>query len=351
MPEDERRNGADHGEATGTGEGEAAGTGDGQAAGTGDSGESATTSPTRRSDWTKRTEIGVAVLAGLSTLFAAVAAVVTLQVQARQGRNEVDVTLQGQITDRFNAAVGNLGDRADEVRLGGIFALRRIMEDSSRDQPAVVDVLSAYVRTHAPAAGGGKAKRDAAGRPAPDVRAAFETLAERDPDHDKSARVDLRDTYLRYIGVRQNASGPDGTGPKLANANLSGAVLSDAQLSRTRLSGTYLVGTRLEDADLRGADLREADLRGAKLSGADLKGADLRGARLRAEDAAEGDDKSSDDKNDKNGSGKNANVSRNPAEVSADQLLRARLDRTTLLPSSLERDPRIREHLSDEHAP
>ncbi|MGA4845452.1 pentapeptide repeat-containing protein [Streptomyces sp. G5(2025)] len=330
MPEDTRRDAADRTEAGG--DGEAAG-GDGEAAGA---------SSARRSDWTKRTEVGVAVLAGLSTLFAAVAAVVTLQVQANQGRTEVDVTRQGQITDRFNVAVGNLGDRADEVRLGGIFALRRIMEDSPRDQPAVVDVLSAYVRTHAPAAGGGKTKRDAAGRPAPDVRAAFETLAERDPDHDKSSRVDLRDTYLRYIGVRHNANGPEGTGPQLADANLSGAVLSDAQLSRTRLSGTYLVGTRMEDADLRGADLSDADLRGAKLAGADLRGADLRGARLRAGDAADGDDKS--------GSGKRAKVSGSPAEVSVEQLLTARLDRTTVLPFALKRDPRIRDRLSGEQA-
>ncbi|GGR97220.1 hypothetical protein GCM10010252_39850 [Streptomyces aureoverticillatus] len=307
--------------------------------GAGDPGEEpAGLSAAQRADWTKRTEVAVAVLAGLATLFAAVAAVVTLQVQANQGRTEVDVTRQGQITDRFNTAVGNLGDPADEVRLGGIFALRRIMEDSSRDQPAVVDVLSAYVRTHAPAAGGGKAKRDAAGRPAPDVRAAFETLAERDPHDDNSARVDLRDAHLRYIGVRQDMAGANeskGSAPQLAHANLSGAVLSDAYLSRTRLAGTYLVGTRLEDADLRGADLRGVDLRGAKLTGADLKGADLRGARLRGGRAGDG----------KGGSGDNRSAHEQPAEVSTEQLLAARLDGTTLLPSSLERDPGLRKSL------
>ncbi|GAA2613819.1 pentapeptide repeat-containing protein [Streptomyces axinellae] len=301
-----------------------------------------------RADWSRRAEIAVAVLAGLATLFSALAAVVTLQVQARQGRSEVDVTRQGQITDRFNEAVSNLGDQADEVRLGGIFALRRIMEDSPRDQPAIVDILSAYVRTHTPAAGGGKAERDSGGRPAPDVRATFETLSQRDPHQDQSARVDLRDTYLRYIGSRpgltraEGRGGPDGAGPRLANANLSGAVLSGAHLRHARLSGTYLVGTRLDGADLRQADLHKADLRGAELTGADLEGADLRGARLRAGTDPAGEDG-------KDGSGTDTGAPEQPARVSVGQLLRARLDSTTLLPASLEHDSRLRKRLSRAH--
>ena len=319
MAERDERNGADSGEASGTIDDER---GRGSSQG--------------RPDWTRRIEVTAAVLAGLATVFSGVAAAVALQVQARQGASEVDVTRQGQLTDRFNVAVGNLGDDADEVRLGGIFALRRIMEDSPRDQPAVVDVLSAYVRTHAPTAGEGKAKRDAGGRPAPDVRAAFEALVHRNPEHDESGRVDLRDAHLRYVGPREDlTSGGGRERSRLANANLSGSVLSDAHLSRAELSGTYLVGTRLEDADLREADLRDADLRGAKLSGADLKGADLRGARLRADDPTD---------DGKSGSGEGAG-SAQPAEVSVDQLLQARLDHTTLLPAYLEDDPRIKKHL------
>ncbi|MFD8625230.1 pentapeptide repeat-containing protein [Streptomyces hygroscopicus] len=260
-----------------------------------------------------------------------------------QARQERALTKEGQITDRFNAAVGNLGDEADEVRLGGIFALRRIMEDSPRDQPAVVDVLSGYIRTRAPAAGGGT-KRDAGGRPAPDVRAAFETLTQRNPVHDKSARVDLRDTHLRYIGVRPGPAGAEETGAngqRLERANLSGADLANAHLPRALLSGTHLVGTRLEGADLRRADLRGTDLRGAQLVGADLKGADLRGAWLRIEGSTGG--------NSKNAPDTDSPASEQPAKISADQLLETQWDHTTLLPSALKDDPRIRKRLSRMH--
>ncbi len=146
-------------------------------------------------DWARRIELVSILIASLVAVAGLWYSSVQTQQANDQARQERALTKEGQITDRFNAAVGNLGDEADEVRLGGIFALRRIMEDSPRDQPAVVDVLSGYIRTRAPAAGGGT-KRDAGGRPAPDVRAAFETLTQRNPVHDKSARVDLRDTHL-----------------------------------------------------------------------------------------------------------------------------------------------------------
>ncbi|GGV37002.1 hypothetical protein [Streptomyces spectabilis] len=38
-------------------------------------------------------------------------------------RNEHALTREGQVTDRYNAAVGNIGDDSLEVRLGGIYAL------------------------------------------------------------------------------------------------------------------------------------------------------------------------------------------------------------------------------------
>ena len=57
----------------------------------------------------------------------------------------------GQITDRFNAAVTNLGSGTMTIRIGGLYALQRIMLDSPRDQPAVIiQVLAAFVRQQAP---------------------------------------------------------------------------------------------------------------------------------------------------------------------------------------------------------
>lgn len=81
---------------------------------------------------------------------AALAALLFTWMQVDQTRKELQIGEQGQITNRFNAAVRNLGSESRDVRLGGIYGLERIMQDSARDHPTVVSVLSAYVRQNAP---------------------------------------------------------------------------------------------------------------------------------------------------------------------------------------------------------
>ncbi|MBT4233714.1 MAG: pentapeptide repeat-containing protein, partial [Marinovum sp.] len=75
---------------------------------------------------------------------------------------------QGLITDRINTAVTGLGvektvkqtapngkitentDANIEVRLGAVYALERISQDSDRDHMQIMEILCAYIRTNAP---------------------------------------------------------------------------------------------------------------------------------------------------------------------------------------------------------
>ncbi|HEY4937894.1 MAG TPA: hypothetical protein VIJ69_02595, partial [Actinomycetota bacterium] len=57
---------------------------------------------------------------------------------------------QGQITDRFTKATDQLGSDKLEIRLGGIYSMERIARDSKSDQGPVMEVLTAFVREHAP---------------------------------------------------------------------------------------------------------------------------------------------------------------------------------------------------------
>ncbi|MER7410737.1 pentapeptide repeat-containing protein [Streptomyces cacaoi] len=315
------------------------------------------------------------VIEVLAVVVASIAALATVVVTREQTVNEVRVTREGQITDRYTSAVDNLGDKAAEVRLGGIYALQRIMKDSPRDQSSVVDVLSAYVRTHAR----GQTAQDAgSGRPAADVQAAFEVLARRDPHRDGRSTVDLREAHLANVSVRgtgrAGSSADGGVRPgtdtaRLPGANLSGAVLESANLAGARMNGDYLVGTRLTEADLpradlrsswlvgarlddarlngadlhgaraidaslrnadlRGADLRNTDLRGVDLTGADLTGADLRGAYLRTQRVRTAHGK------------RLPYTSRRSVAVTAHQLRKAKLDDHTVLPPEVADDPTL----------
>ncbi|MFI1067889.1 pentapeptide repeat-containing protein [Streptomyces spororaveus] len=231
---------------------------------------------------------------------AAVAALLFTWLQVSQTGKELRIAEQGQITNRFNAAIGNLGSGSVDVRLGGIYALERIMNDSPRDQGTVVSVLSAYVRRHAPLS--------TAAAPAADIGAAMNVLVRRRPEHDEGLELDLSRTDLRrwkpahpYEGRAIHLRGAVLTGSDLSDANLRNADLADASLDEANLNradlagaaltGAVLLNARLRDTGFSSADLAGAlfcttvgecmDLTGTSFEGADLSRASLVGADLR----------------------------------------------------------------------
>jgi hypothetical protein len=59
---------------------------------------------------------------------------------------------ESQITERYTKAIDLVGSERLDVKLGAIYTLERIMIDSGRDHPTIVEVLAAYIREHAPRA-------------------------------------------------------------------------------------------------------------------------------------------------------------------------------------------------------
>ncbi|MFJ8764370.1 pentapeptide repeat-containing protein [Streptomyces clavifer] len=222
---------------------------------------------------------------------AALAALLFTWMQVGQTSKELRIAEQGQITNRFNAAVTNLGSDSVDVRLGGIYALERIMQDSARDHPTVVSVLTAYVRRHArlPEVGAEKQQTTSPGvSPSTDIEAVMNVLAERPLDVDEVFGLDVSRTDLR--GLRSGGGGSkfasvvfqeaDLTGADLTGADLTGANLTDAIMRTSNLTDARLPGAFLSDADLSGANLNEAEMNSADLADARLTGAKLNGAQL-----------------------------------------------------------------------
>ncbi|MFG3255268.1 pentapeptide repeat-containing protein [Streptomyces sp. NPDC048172] len=196
----------------------------------------------------------------------------------QQARAERSLSKEGQITDRYTAAVENLGDKKVDVRLGGVYALQRIMQDSTRDHTTIANVLSAYARTYDDKSW--KKGQDSDALPV-DVQAALTVLATRDISHDKSFTLNLKSAQLPNADLTV----PNGSDREVGSrARLRGKV-GTAQLQHADLRGADLSGAAL-DADLRDADLSGAKLRGAKLH-ADLRDADLRGANLNEADLSD----------------------------------------------------------------
>ncbi|MER5538549.1 hypothetical protein [Streptomyces mirabilis] len=96
-------------------------------------------------EWGDRVTHIATMLPGL----AAVAALVFTWVSVTQVSEELEMSKQGQIADRYDKALERLSGNSANIRRGAIFSLQGIMEDSPRQQPAVIDALSGYIRTHA----------------------------------------------------------------------------------------------------------------------------------------------------------------------------------------------------------
>ncbi|NAS26016.1 hypothetical protein GT755_30625 [Herbidospora sp. NEAU-GS84] len=223
----------------------------------------------------------------------------------RSGQEQLNITAEGQVTDRFFKAGEQLGSDKREIRTTAVYALERITKDSERDRLAIRDVLATFIRERdpAPTVKGDKLPL----YPDADIAAALTVLARRPADPPGSPPLDLTDlrTPLMIFPPEANLKdvnlggdsylasvvleGADLRDANLFTANLIGANLSDANLNRARLDGA-----NLKDADLSRADLRDAHLNSANLSRANLTGAKLNGADLYDTDLRDADLKGAD---------------------------------------------------------
>src|ERR1700733_10302013 len=213
---------------------------------------------TTRLDELSRVRVAL-VLIVVSALAAAVA-VYAFRLSSRDRRRE---HAERQQNERFMRAIDQLGHPALDVRLGGIYSLERLAQESPEDHGPIIEILAAFVREHAPwpsrvtarsGDGHGQGRGSARGgngnerrsRPATDVQAAVTILGRRTLAYDTAAPIALPHTAL--------------AGAMLTGAHFEGAMLS---------------GANFEGADLFKANLRTADLEGANLRGAGLLLANL----------------------------------------------------------------------------
>ncbi|MFI1195547.1 pentapeptide repeat-containing protein [Micromonospora sp. NPDC020750] len=247
--------------------------------------------------WQRLVAIGGLVAAFgsiLSVLFVAIGLYITNEANrqtSEANREQQRLTAQGQITDRFTRAVEQLGQPGTEkvdVRLGAIYALERIMRDSAEDQPAVVDILAAFIRVHAPAPSQARSApattrptERVPSHPPVDIQAALTVLGRRDITRDGSD-LDGREAD-RPVGWTAAPGAAPQRRPDvldLSNTNLAGADLAGGNLAGADLAGANLAGADVAGGNLAGANLIRANLAGADLAGANLAGVDLWSANL-----------------------------------------------------------------------
>ncbi|MEM9048953.1 MAG: pentapeptide repeat-containing protein [Pseudomonadota bacterium] len=175
-----------------------------------------------------------------------------------------------------------------EVRLGGIYALERISQDSARDHIQIMEILCAYIRHNAPASAakdgmpdlpkdgiptdewvkGLRAWVEKLERPREDVQAALTVIGRRSEER---IALELERTPPYRLDLRAT---------NLQRADLMGARLNHAQLTRAQVQGATLIGTQMQGADLQRAKMQRANLSGAQMQGAVLRLAQMQRAVL-----------------------------------------------------------------------
>ena len=183
------------------------------------------------------------------------------------------------ITERFAKATEQLGSDQMAVRLGAIYQLERIAQDSKRDHWTVVETLSAYIRENArweeekteePDQETPKQEAEIT-PPATDIQAALTVLGRRTWRDTEKNRIDLSNTNLQ----RADLSYAHLEGASFKQSHLEQANLYCAQLEQATLNSAHLEKVNLRDANIKKAKLVSTHLEGAILMDANLKGAIL----------------------------------------------------------------------------
>jgi len=243
-------------------------------------------------NWPDKATAWGSLLSPIATITTVIVALMALQSATDTSAKQQHLAEQGQITDRFSKAIDQLGQAGDgklAIRLGGIYALERIMWDAPVDErdPVdernIVELLCAFIRASAAVPYGPKSEETGWFQPATDVQAALTVLGRR-PNFNKPGFgtdpefgvLDLRRT--RLDGARLE-------GAHLEGAHFEGAHLNGAHFGAV-VDGKYGNGAVLSGAYLTGADLTAAHLEDSyigpdtNLDGANLTGAQLNGAHL-----------------------------------------------------------------------
>jgi uncharacterized protein YjbI with pentapeptide repeats len=171
----------------------------------------------------------------------------------------------------LGAATARLDDEGPVGRLGAIYSLVALSDESGRATPAVADTLLQFVRENASIS---PSKELGSGHAPDDVQIALKLLAHIQQTSSVPARLDLSGLDLRGIRLSGlNLKGVNLRNTLLSDADLTGVNLNGSDLSHAVMNRVVAIGTSFENALMDGANLSDALASSASFRGAYLVGA------------------------------------------------------------------------------
>ncbi|OUC13132.1 MAG: hypothetical protein B0A82_18845 [Alkalinema sp. CACIAM 70d] len=200
------------------------------------------------------------------------------------------------VAERFTKAVEQVSSEKIEVRLGGIYSLERISEDSPKDYWTVMEVLTAFVRKNSPISAllheetSIEIAKESQDQINMDIQATLTVVGRRNCANDSNKGINLDLSQANLSGAKLYKSNFNRAffwGSNFKKADISRASFREADFSEACLVGTDVWKSDLSEANLWGANLYEAYLCKAVLNGANLENANLENADIESTDLRE----------------------------------------------------------------
>jgi len=225
----------------------------------------------------------------------------------------------------LSTAIEHLGSESFAVCRGGLYELKRLAIDSKKDRESIIEIISSFIVENSRFRSGidretttsRREERESVVDTAKEIICLLLRCYSDNCEHLNLCGISLQGMDLERACL---------WGANLVNANLSDTNLSHANLMNADLENADLECANMEKAFLDNADFSYANLSNAQLTDAsivcvDFEDADLSSACLEYSDLEEADFTNADIR----GAGFAG------AKVTAEQLLGARIDDTTLL--------------------
>jgi uncharacterized protein YjbI with pentapeptide repeats len=222
-------------------------------------------------------------------------------------QQNLQVTEEKQVTERLSKALDQLESGNPTIKLGAIYALRRISQESDKNFQFITEILSSFVQIPIENHSSKQSKPLEISRETQTALTIIGSLGSKkaqqriDISHSMLVKASFRglafeDINLEHSNLRQ----ADLDGVDLSNANLTDVDLSDAYMGSANFSGASLVRAKLDRINtmfehevkqviFASAILRDADIHNAQLARANFTGSNLYSAKLQETNFREAD--------------------------------------------------------------
>lgn len=213
-------------------------------------------------------------------------------------QKQVQVSEQSQITDRINKAVEGLGadkivyvdDKQTtqpnlEVRLGAIYALERIAQDSPRDHIQIMEILCAYLRYNADFQFDEfDEDKHQISTPRMDIQATATVLGRRNSNQIKIERENNFRMNLNKVDLSSvELVNCDFRGAIFTKTNFQNSIFKNSKFGGANFNSSHLLNTEIIKCDFKGADFAHSKISARyyyPFEGCDLYGANFSSANL-----------------------------------------------------------------------